>query len=140
MNSLQLSYQNQCIVLNVYMGVGIGGDRWPAANVFCEYISSEDHMKFYSSFLESKTVIELGSGTGLVGILISKLFSPLNVVVTDQESHMELIASNLLLNNASLCKAETLDWKSIKEQGSRKYDVIVAMEWYVFFVNNYLFP
>lgn len=46
------------------MGVGIGGDRWPAANLFCEFITMEKWSEFFTNLFSDKKVIELGSGTG----------------------------------------------------------------------------
>lgn len=40
----------------------------------------------------------LGSGNGMGGLLIDKIFDPLEVVITDMESHMDHIRHNILLN------------------------------------------
>lgn len=48
------------------MGVGIGGDRWPAANLFCDFVTSEKWSDYFTNFFRDKHVIELGSGTGII--------------------------------------------------------------------------
>ena len=58
---------------------GIGGGDWPAARLFCEIVT---HDTFWENVFENKKVIELGSGTGLGGILVDKVFTPSEVVIT----------------------------------------------------------
>lgn len=86
------------INLLVDMGVGIGGDKWPAADMFCRTLC--DNVMFFESLLSQKSCIELGAGTGMVSILIEKLYSTHSgqLVVTDQESHIGLIDKNLEIN------------------------------------------
>ena len=62
---------------------GCGGMIWEAANVMIEYFIWKQ--KESEDFLTNKTVIELGSGTGLVGLIIAKIYSKVNkVILTDQ--------------------------------------------------------
>jgi len=116
------------------MGVGIGGDRWPAANLFCDFLSNEKWSDFFTNLFLNKKVIELGSGTGLVSILVSKLFQPRDIIVTDQESHMDLIRCNLDNNSSKEvlnknCFPQTFDWKNFDRANPTKYDIILAFEW-----------
>lgn len=114
-------------------GIGIGGDLWPAATMFSNIISHQCYKEsFFAPFFQNKRVLELGSGTGLCGILIDKIFKPTEVVITDQPSHMNLIATNMKLNCASsLCISQDLDWTNkaaIERDFSVPFDVILAME------------
>ena len=86
--------------LLVDMGVGIGGDKWPAADMFCRTLC--DHMSFFESLFEGKSCIELGAGTGMVSMVIEKLYPGHSgpIVVTDHESHIGLISRNLRINNS----------------------------------------
>ena len=52
------------IKLKVNMSVGIGGDRWPAANLFSNLISQSKWKVFFTDLFKDKSIIELGSGTG----------------------------------------------------------------------------
>lgn len=62
--------------------------------------------------------------------MISKLFRPREIIVTDQESHMDLIRQNLEYNEVlNSCKAHTFDWKTFDRSNPIKYDVILALEW-----------
>jgi len=118
------------ISLNVDMqGVGIGGDRWPAAMLFCEFISMRPEL---SKTFSGKSVIELGSGTGLGAILCDKLFGKecRQIVATDLHSHVALMQSNLVLNSVdpqvTTCCA--LDWTTRGFPSLGTFDVILALE------------
>ena len=111
-------------------GVGIGGDMWPAATLFSNVATSVSYRGFISSLFDGRRVLELGSGTGLCGILVDKALSPASVVITDQKSHMPLIIGNMQRNITSgACTAQTLDWtdsRTFPSAGS--FDIILAME------------
>lgn len=104
------------VALKLDMTKGCGGKIWPAAEVLGAYIAGK-----YSRFEESKggdegeeknkgyykngfdwrgkTIIELGSGTGLVGYLVHALcLSNTRILVTDQDVMLPLMRENLLLN------------------------------------------
>lgn len=42
---------------------------------------------------------EIGSGNGMGGLLIDKLYSPREVIISDMESHMSHINHNIKLNS-----------------------------------------
>ena len=114
-------------------GVGIGGDLWPAATMFSNLLSAPCYRQFFAAmFSTSSAGVELGSGTGMCGCLIDKLYQPKQIFITDQESHMELIRQNMMLNSSGkTVEARALDWtakdySSIFTAGSA--DVILAME------------
>ena len=115
--------------LYVDMAVGIGGDKWPAADQFCHFIATEH--AYFRNLFEGKSVIELGSGTGLVCILIEKLgLNASEILVTDQESHIQHIHHNLSLNGANrICVAGALDWFCLEDRANkRKFDIVLAFE------------
>ncbi|KAJ2458543.1 Protein-lysine N-methyltransferase efm6, partial [Coemansia sp. RSA 2322] len=65
------------------MRCGVGSTVWDAALVVAKYIERQtDEGKLD---LRGKTVLELGSGTGLVGIAIGRLHPKSHVVVTDKQ-------------------------------------------------------
>lgn len=114
--------------LFVDMGVGIGGDTWPAAELFCDFISSNQFYDHFQTMFCNKSILELGSGNGLVSIMIEKCFTPSHIVVTDMESHVALIDHNLHLNQTCCCTAESLDWFNIPTD-CKTYDILLALEW-----------
>jgi len=114
-------------------GVGIGGDLWPAATMFSNLLSAPCYRDFFSAmFGPSTTAVELGSGTGMCGCLIDKLYQPKQIFITDQESHMDLICQNMLLNNSGRSvEARALDWTAKDYSSSfaaASADVVLAME------------
>ena len=125
----EITYCNHSIHLKLLTDgeVGIGGDRWPAANKFCELVSNKKLQNYFSQLFNTKRILDLGSGTGLTSLVIDKLYQPLEILVTDQASHMELIEKNLILNETKYCKAQTYDWVDRTNIGT--FGVILALEW-----------
>lgn len=74
------------ILINEDTTGGCGGKTWEAADVSCNYLiwkyeSSNGHA------FRGKSILELGSGTGLVGLVLGAMCNPTNaeeVIITDQ--------------------------------------------------------
>ena len=113
------------INLMVDMKVGIGGDKWPAAEMFCKILLDPRFHDFFRNFFNKKNVIELGAGTGLVSILIDKLYGVESICVTDLMSHIPLIEKNLSLNRTKSCIAKAFDWY---KDDLGLYDIILIFE------------
>jgi hypothetical protein len=110
------------------MGVGIGGDKWPAADLFCHFILEDYWTSFFKRLFKDKRIIELGSGNAMAGLLIDRLYDPKEIVISDMESHMDHIKHNIGLNEDLLrCKGITFDWcKPPTDIG--KFDIVLAFE------------
>lgn len=126
--TLSVQYRTMEVRLSVDMNVGIGGELWPAAHMFCNLISTESYVNFFHEIFTDKTIIELGSGTGLVSIVLSHLYQPASITATDLYSHTALIQENINHNHVLHCFCEEFDWCRIPEPCPR-YDVILAFEW-----------
>ncbi len=124
----EVSRENITVPLFVDMGVGIGGDTWPAAELFCDFVSSNKYYSHFQNLFTDKSILELGSGNGMVSIMLEKCFQPKSIVVTDMESHVSLIDHNLRLNGSQICVAQSLDWFNIPPDQA-KFDVLLALEW-----------
>jgi predicted nicotinamide N-methyase len=74
---------------------------WPAATELCQVIAP-----YLSS---ARSVLELGAGTGLVGIFISKRFEGPVLITDGNKESVDLIEENIILN-ASHAKADVLEW------------------------------
>jgi predicted nicotinamide N-methyase len=97
--------------------LGIGGKVWDSSFVLMRYL--EEHR---DSLLQGKRVVELGAGTGIVGIGATLVgCSCASMTITDYDSVCRLISENIRLNlllapdataAASLkrCRAVALDW------------------------------
>lgn len=127
---IEMEYNNSGkLNLFVDMGVGIGGDKWPAAELFCHFITHKRWKKFFSDLFANTTCLELGSGNGLAGILIDMVFDPKSVVITDLESHIEHISKNISLNAVFRSTALPFDWMNTDpNQVPGTFDFIFALE------------
>ncbi|KAJ2357067.1 Protein-lysine N-methyltransferase efm6, partial [Coemansia sp. RSA 2618] len=60
--------------------------------------------------LSGKTVLELGSGTGIVGLALAHLQPQCTVVLTDKQELVPLLEQNIELNHAKNVRAQCLNW------------------------------
>lgn len=109
------------VSLKLDMTNGCGGKIWPAAEVLGAYIAAH-YSDPASSPWNGNTIVELGSGTGLVGFLVAKLgLHGTQVYVTDQIPMLSLMQENQDLNdlpashegsnaNATTVQVEELNW------------------------------
>ncbi|NXB50851.1 MT21A methyltransferase, partial [Leucopsar rothschildi] len=79
--------------------LGVAAVVWDAAIVLCAYLEME------GIDLKDRSVIELGAGTGLLGIVVTLLVSPVllsplgaRVTITDRAAALELLESNVQAN------------------------------------------
>ena len=74
---------------------------WPAATELCK--------QAHNFLFTNKKVLELGAGTGIVGIYVAKNFS-CELIITDGNSEaVDLIKENISINHTN-CAAEVLLW------------------------------
>ncbi|PCH41625.1 hypothetical protein WOLCODRAFT_137503 [Wolfiporia cocos MD-104 SS10] len=92
------------IKLMVDASPGCGGVAWPAGEVLSRYIARRG-----LSSMKRKTVLELGSGTGLVGLVAGKLGG--DVWITDQAPLLDIMRRNVIMNDLSeRVRVAELDW------------------------------
>jgi SAM-dependent methyltransferase len=126
--NIQVVFNDHRLKLHVDMNIGIGGDKWPAAELFCNLISSPRWATFFQGVFRGQRVVELGSGNGMVGILIARLFQPSQVTVTDLNEYVPLIRHNIEVNGTEHnCQAHSFDW--FHPPNSEKFDIICGFEW-----------
>jgi len=85
--------------------------------------------EFMPLFVANKRVIELGSGTGLLGIALALLGA--NIVFTDLKPMLEILDRNVKLNivsNSYRVKVQELSWGANARNGSPFFDIIVASD------------
>ncbi|CUA76846.1 Phospholipase D [Rhizoctonia solani] len=103
--TIELSFPplGRSVKLVVDAGPGCGGIAWPAGEVLSRYLARRGS-------LAGQRVIELGSGTGLVG-LVAGLLNAEEVVITDQEQLVNIMEENIELNNLQdRVRASVLNW------------------------------
>ncbi|SJX62272.1 uncharacterized protein SRS1_13118 [Sporisorium reilianum f. sp. reilianum] len=112
--------------LKLDMSMGCGGKIWPAAEVLGAYIAAKyssppntvpdgakDAYNTHGFDWRHKRIVELGSGTGLVGFLVHALrLRDCHVWVTDQDAMLPLMRDNLALNfpASDSIHVAKLDW------------------------------
>ncbi|KAK9353007.1 putative methyltransferase-domain-containing protein [Lipomyces doorenjongii] len=109
---------------------GCGGKVWPAGELLSRYlIGARENEKYIANEVVWKEsakrkirIIELGSGTGLVGLALGNAYNlaargnavedtGLDIIVTDQANMLSLMADNIQLNDLQgTVSAEVLDW------------------------------
>ncbi|KAG5644571.1 hypothetical protein DXG03_008145 [Asterophora parasitica] len=111
--SLELSFsglgeQEQhpiALSLAVDASPGCGGIAWPAGEVLSSYLAKRG-----PGYVRGRTILELGSGTGLVGLVAARLGCE-SVCITDQAPLLDIMRRNVRANalEESVSVAE-LNW------------------------------
>ncbi|KAE8233177.1 hypothetical protein CF326_g1787 [Tilletia indica] len=121
---------------------GCGGRIWPAAEVLGAYLARSPEV--WRAKWEGKQVVELGSGTGLLGLLCARMGLGGMVWITDQDAMLDLMQRNLKLNEevahaeggnasakslSSTCVVKQLNWgEPIPEDIPSKPDVLLLAD------------
>ncbi|KAJ2310770.1 hypothetical protein IWW54_003011, partial [Coemansia sp. RSA 2705] len=87
---------------------GVGATVWDAGLVLAKYLDRQTAEGRLD--LAGKTVLELGAGTGIVGIALARLQPQSTVVLTDKQELVPLLERNIALNGAQNASAQRLDW------------------------------
>lgn len=72
---------------------GTGGLLWPAGETLARYLTTQGHL------FKDKAVLELGSGTGIVGLCVAKMCHPSSVTLTDLKKVFRCHASFMTLTD-----------------------------------------
>ncbi|XP_051869542.1 EEF1A lysine methyltransferase 3-like [Pristis pectinata] len=104
--------------------LGISSYIWDAGISLCQYFEKEDVT------FTGKKVIELGSGTGIVGILAALLGG--HVTITDKPDTLKQINSNISINVPFACrhrlKVRPLTWGEDQTKFPTDYDFILGSD------------
>uniref|UniRef100_A0A5F8A5Z7 Valosin containing protein lysine methyltransferase n=1 Tax=Macaca mulatta TaxID=9544 RepID=A0A5F8A5Z7_MACMU len=82
--------------LQQYGSGGVGCVVWDAAIVLSKYLETPEFSGDGAHALSRRSVLELGSGTGAVGLMAATLGA--DVVVTDLEELQDLLKMNINMN------------------------------------------
>jgi len=110
------------------VGPGCGGKTWPAGEVLSNYM-----IRKYkgTDLLKGKTILELGSGTGLVGLAIAKEvdLGEGTLYITDQKNMVDIMAANINLNSVGTkVVACELDWGEPVSEVLASPDIVLAAD------------
>ncbi|KAK6165491.1 hypothetical protein SNE40_022410 [Patella caerulea] len=107
-----------------WRGLGVAAVVWEAAVVLGEYLEQHRHL------VEGKRVIELGSGTGLAGLVASFLGG--KVTLTERAEALDFlrttIETNLPKDNEYQIDIAELDWTKSLDNFTEHYDVILGAD------------
>jgi predicted nicotinamide N-methyase len=119
-----------CVVSLEHRDNGTGSDMWDSAVVVAHYFDQLMKKGNDSSFLRGRTVVELGSGVGALGILVSKLGVE-KCFLTDLPDCCNLLRRNIALNHDNRGENHSAAAEGI-EMGIRESTQVaevVALEW-----------
>ncbi|XP_040825599.1 protein-lysine methyltransferase METTL21D isoform X2 [Ochotona curzoniae] len=97
--------------LQQYSSGGVGCVVWDAAIVLCKYLETPGFSGAGAHVLSRRSVLELGAGTGAVGLMAATLGA--DVVVTDLEELQDLLRINIDMNKhlvTGSVEAKVLKW------------------------------
>ncbi|KAJ6627526.1 putative methyltransferase-domain-containing protein [Mycena sp. CBHHK59/15] len=101
---------------------GCGGVAWPAGEVLAQYL-----VKQGPNSLLGKNVLELGSGTGLVGLVAAMLGG--TVYLTDQAPLLSIMRENVTVNKLTTrCVVAEFSWGEPIPADIPRPDVILAAD------------
>ncbi|KAJ3272288.1 hypothetical protein HDV01_005827 [Terramyces sp. JEL0728] len=124
-NTLPYEYENVQIQYDPTgnLKAGTGATIWDSSFVLLKYLALQFKMGLIK---DSLNIIELGAGTGLVGIALAHLLPNSTITLTDQESVAPLLKFNVESAKLPNLKAEILDWKQppLLDQ----YDMIIMSD------------
>jgi len=101
---------------------GVAGFVWDAAVVLSKYLSLK------RDIVEGKKVLELGAGTGLVGIVCHKLGAK-TVLSTDHSDVIHVTEGNFQLNKIDKECVSPLNWgEDISRFSAIDFDVIIGAD------------
>lgn len=117
------------ILLSQDLSGGCGGKVWECANIIIDYFVWKNEQTKGDIF-RNKRIVELGAGTGLVGLALAKLCPEIKqLTMTDQTPMMSLMEQNIALNNVGhIVNAEILNWGEDVSESLSNIDVVVASD------------
>lgn len=125
---------NKILHITQDLKFGYAGEVWDSALVLCNSMKKENFRKMFD--LKNKTILELGSGTGICGLFLCA-FEPNKVILTDKKEALDLITKNFelnknFINNKTEIKIDEFNWddeeklKSYKQ--NYKLDYIICSD------------
>jgi predicted nicotinamide N-methyase len=107
-------------------GSALGSHIWDSAYMLWTYFINTTTMS------SRTTVLELGCGSGAVGLACAAYFKEASIILTDLPSQRQLVEENILLNGLTNCVFSALDWCSLAASevnlGERRVDYILAAD------------
>ncbi|XP_071767417.2 protein N-lysine methyltransferase METTL21A isoform X1 [Centroberyx gerrardi] len=123
-SSAQFHFANHNLSLaQDWKKLGVAAVVWDAAVVMCMYL------ELGQVELKGKVAIELGAGTGLVGIVAALLGA--KVTITDREPALEFLAANVKANvpQGSVAAVSELTWgEALERYPAGGFDLVLGAD------------
>jgi methylase of polypeptide subunit release factors len=87
----EIQANHQIIAISQDLSLSHAGTVWDGA--LCQIAFLNKNYEVANEYLTNKNVLELGSGTGILGLAAS-LFKPKNIYLTDLPEYLDLIRLN----------------------------------------------
>lgn len=114
----------EIIIKQDWSGIGVAAVVWDAAEILAEYLESRPDI------VKGKNVIELGAGTGLVGIVAA--LQGARITITDREEVLEYLQTTVKKNLPAEIYEQTkilpLDWTKDLNKFPSTFDVILGAD------------
>jgi predicted nicotinamide N-methyase len=119
-------------------GLGTGGNVWNAVIVFSKWLEKNYGNGNHKDLWKGKNILELGSGTGMGGIVCAQIMKGAShIVLTDQKQVLPIIEENINRNRDRIPELQAssvreFEWgsdvKSFVDPVSPPFDWIVACD------------
>ncbi|CEG44827.1 Putative N2,N2-dimethylguanosine tRNA methyltransferase [Plasmopara halstedii] len=98
---------------------GIGGSIWTSGVLLAAHL--ELYREYYRTIFEGARVVEIGSGTGYVGLMVAACFRPAHVYLTDLSTHVNGLQRNVERNARAVrtgvqVHVSELSWGSLEQE------------------------
>ncbi|XP_069107770.1 protein N-lysine methyltransferase METTL21A-like [Argopecten irradians] len=114
----------ELVIKQDWEGLGIAAVVWDAAVVLCEYLEKN------KDIVNGKLIIELGAGSGIVGIVAALLGG--KVTITDLDEALDYINEVVDDNIKSIpgleVRVQSLDWTKDWPDYSADYDIVLGAD------------
>ncbi|KAJ3326145.1 hypothetical protein HDV06_000021 [Boothiomyces sp. JEL0866] len=124
-NTVAFEFENTRVQFdpNGNLRAGVGATVWDSSYVLIKYLESQFKKGLIKDYLN---IIELGAGTGLVGIALAAQLPNSTITITDKQSVVPLLKFNAELSKLSNIKVELLDWKD--PPLLQQYDMVIMSD------------
>jgi len=110
--------------------VGKGGFVWDAGFILGQHVLHNSCWQQISSFSrrEQPSIIELGAGTGISGLMVAKTLPTVNMYLSDLPDLLPLMKKNIENNNMTNASAFVLEWGQVALSNQSNYDMILGAD------------
>jgi 2-polyprenyl-3-methyl-5-hydroxy-6-metoxy-1,4-benzoquinol methylase len=99
----------------------IGGNIWLSSLILILYLQEKN-----KNIFNNKKILELGAGTALLSMYISKIST--NSIITASDYDISITNENIINNNLDNIITKKIDWNNLDNNDLEKYDIIILSD------------